>query len=985
MVKFIINEGPRIANGELSLVKDRFEAMRDYFWQVPGDNQSRARFNFMTGFNPISHEYLQLDQHLRSFRTGGLEMKQQLEAERAAKLEQQQAITETRAATTFQTEIPRASTTEFKSFELEKTERPSLPSALRQNVVNQYQHQFEQSSFTPQWKTLTNAVWGESNLNSSAEQSAIPRMNHSSLDSANTTKASPKNQEFTATPVTTSSLPIKNTNSSRQRVQRATDFKVESNSIQRSSQVIQRFSVMEEASNFVAGVIPGYKTLCSALGKDLITGKKVDQNPNAIMDALADLVPGPIKDMVKALKESNAIPKAWAWFKTELAKVNLGAVWKQVKAAIGDAGLFNLGETKDKVVKAIMTPVNQVKSLIGGSIRKLAEIALEAIAAVAGGSGKQLIDSLKGAGDVITEVIKNPGKFIGNLIKSLSGGVKNFAANAKTHLTKGLGSWLSGESGMAFPANLDIKGVFTLALTVLGVTYQNFRKSLVKKLGEDKTKIAEDKVDMVKNLASKGMHAAEGMDKEQGTVKTEIIEGAKDFVKQSVIQAAVEKLISMFIPGGGLVQLFMTGFKMVQFVVQEGSRIAALASSIIGGVANIAKGNITGAVQKVESSLAQAIPLALSFLSKIFRVSGIGTKIKNIIKKVKGKIDAVTKRVMDKVAAAVAKVVGAMAAGGQKVKDTAKKGVEGVKKLINGVFGKKSFRAGKESHSVWVKVKNNEPTLMIASTPREATAQLDAIENEAKQKGALPKVQQQITDARAVVTQAKADLARGMADPSKADEKEMSVRASNVVNRVEGCIKGVFDELAKHAGAADKMPLTRVNFDAKGYDKAEYRLQVAEQQNAINLMKIKQWLGDRSNFLAKVGNPTDKKKFYADSGKHQDAERKKAAAEWETKRTRALMNQYVAEGMNRADAADKAEAQAKIDVEKWMDTQAALHMPDKIAGGKVNAINAMGDRDINSSIGSSWKKRIGTVDNAVKKIDATLHDKVFMNVSLVVK
>ncbi len=52
----------------------------------------------------------------------------------------------------------------------------------------------------------------------------------------------------------------------------------------------------------------------------------------------------------------------------------------------------------------------------------------------------------------------------------------------------------------------------------------------------------------------------------------------------------------MFIPGGGLVQLFMTGFKMVQFVVQEGSRIAALASSIIGGVANIAQGNIGGAV-----------------------------------------------------------------------------------------------------------------------------------------------------------------------------------------------------------------------------------------------------------------------------------------------------------------------------------------------------------------------------------------------------
>jgi hypothetical protein len=154
-------------------------------------------------------------------------------------------------------------------------------------------------------------------------------------------------------------------------------------------------------------------------------------------------------------------------------------------------------------------------------------------------------------------------------------------------------------------------------------------------------------VDLVKNLASKGMHAAEGMDAEQGTVKTEVVEGAKDFVKQSVIQAAVTKLISMFIPGGGIIQLFMTAFDMVKFVTNEGSRIASLVQSIMGGIANIARGDVTGAISKVEQSLAKAVPLALSFMSKIFRVSGIGQKIKAIIQKVKGKIDGVVKKLTD--------------------------------------------------------------------------------------------------------------------------------------------------------------------------------------------------------------------------------------------------------------------------------------------------------------------------------------------------
>jgi hypothetical protein len=189
----------------------------------------------------------------------------------------------------------------------------------------------------------------------------------------------------------------------------------------------------------------------------------------------------------------------------------------------------------------------------------------------------------------------------------------------------------------------------------------------------------------------------------------------------------------------------------------------------------------------------------LSFLSKIFRVSGIGTKIKNIIKKVKGKIDAVTKRVMDKVAAAVAKVIGSMTTGANKVKDAT---VNGVKKLINGVFGKKSFMAGKKQHSVWVKVKNNEPELWIASTPREATAQIDALEAEAKTKNILPLVASSIQLARDKVKNAKGALKKKV-DPSKINDSEMSRHATEAVNGVEFSVKDVFDQIEKHGASAD--------------------------------------------------------------------------------------------------------------------------------------------------------------------------------------
>ncbi len=624
------------------------------------------------------------------------------------------------------------------------------------------------------WQALTEAVHGE--------QPAFPR-------EANLKPHLEK--DGTAQNKQSEGITNANLQTPTARVQRkANQNKETSFTLQREALPIQRFSIKGAVSEFL-GVIPGYKQICAVFGKDLVTGTAIQQNPNAILDALSDLVPGPIKNMVKALRESNAIPKAWAWFKAELSKINIGAAWQGIKDGLGSFSLLsmNVGEVKDKIKAAVMKPISQVKSLIVGSIRKLAEIALEAISAMFPGAGKQVIDGLKSAGDVIIEVIKNPGKFIKNLVQALKGGVSNFAANAKKHFTSGLGQWLSGESGLAFPNNLDVKGVFTLALTVLGVTYANFRKSLVTKLGEEKTKFAETKIDFVQNIMSKGMMAAEGMEGHQSSVKTEVVDGAKDFVKTSVVQAAVMKLASMFIPGGGLITAFMTGFDMIKFVINEGSRIASLVSSIVGSVSSIARGDIGGAVAKVESSLAKTIPLALSFLSRIFKVSGIGTKIKEIIKRIKGKIDGVVKKVMDKAATVVAKMATTVGNGVQA-------GTNAVKKLINGVFGKKSFTAGKEQHSVWVKVTNNQPELWIASTPREATAQINALEAEAKTKNILPLVANSLKLARDKVSSAKANLKKKVA-AGVVDDTAMSRHATEAVNGVEFSVKDVFEQIEK--------------------------------------------------------------------------------------------------------------------------------------------------------------------------------------------
>ena len=70
-----------------------------------------------------------------------------------------------------------------------------------------------------------------------------------------------------------------------------------------------------------------------------------------------------------------------------------------------------------------------------------------------------------------------------------------------------------------------------------------------------------------------------------------------------------------------------------------------------------------------------------------------------------------------------------------------------------------------------------------------------------------------------------------------------------------------------------------------------------------------------------------------------------------------------------------------------METQAALHNPDQIAGGNPLKIDGMGDSNINSSIGIQWRYRIDMVDEKIRLLASTMTqeemDSTYLNVKLI--
>ncbi|WP_235850133.1 polymorphic toxin type 15 domain-containing protein, partial [Niallia circulans] len=78
-------------------------------------------------------------------------------------------------------------------------------------------------------------------------------------------------------------------------------------------------------------------------------------------------------------------------------------------------------------------------------------------------------------------------------------------------------------------------------------------------------------------------------------------------------------------------------------------------------------------------------------------------------------------------------------------------------------------------------------------------------------------------------------------------------------------------------------------------------------------------------------------------------------------------------------------SKAKKQAKEWLDTQAALHNPDQIAGGKAEVIGGLGDKRINSSIGSQWRYRIDIVDEQIKELAKSMTPEQLKNTYLNVK
>ena len=367
----------------------------------------------------------------------------------------------------------------------------------------------------------------------------------------------------------------------------------------------------------------------------------------------------------------------------------------------------------DKAIGAIKAVINTIRDLVA-----------------------MLKNVLARAASVVGEIIKNPVGFLGNLIAGIKGGILKFKDNIVEHLRKGLMGWLFGalaEGGVELPDSFDVKGVIKLLASIFGLTWANIRNRLVKHIGEKAMAAAEKGVSIFQTIASEGIAGLWHMLVDKlGDIKEMILGQVHDFVITKIITAGITWLISLLNPAAAFIKACKLIYDVVMFFVDNAARIAKFVNTVIDSVADIARGNISAVVDKINDVLGQMVPIIIGFLASVIGLGGIGEKIRQIIETLQKPIN----KALDFVIKTGLKLAGPIIRGIKGISTKVKAKVAAGKAWIKGKAAgavravrdwytlRKTFTATDGVHALYWKGRGPGARLTIASSPTPVDALL---------------------------------------------------------------------------------------------------------------------------------------------------------------------------------------------------------------------------------------------------------------------
>ena len=360
---------------------------------------------------------------------------------------------------------------------------------------------------------------------------------------------------------------------------------------------------------------------------------------------------------------------------------------------------------------------------------------------------KTLTDLLSGAISVILSIIAHPIDFLSNLIAGVSQGFTNFGANIWTHLKTGFFGWLTGTSkgvSVIVPEDaFSLKGIFSITMQVLDLTWVGIRSIGAKVIGEPVMKVLETGFEMVQIVRKDGIAGLwEHLKDQFADLKETIMDTIMDIVQTEVIKAGIKTIMSMLTPVGAFVKAAMAIIDLVKFFIQKAAQIMELVRAFTESIKAIASGNVGAVAKSIENALGKSIPVLIGFLASFLGISGLADRVIGVIHKIRERIVKAITKFWTFVKGKAKRLLGKI---GGKSKNLYNKGKRKIQDVGNGIYdffmGTVNFTAADGSHhELYPESRSKPENIILASTPKPIEVQLDSEISISREKGNIDNV-----------------------------------------------------------------------------------------------------------------------------------------------------------------------------------------------------------------------------------------------------
>jgi hypothetical protein len=391
----------------------------------------------------------------------------------------------------------------------------------------------------------------------------------------------------------------------------------------------------------------GYDLLKLVLGQDPITGDPYPRTAENMIGGFMRLIGQ--EEKWRHLQQSRAIPRAWAWFQQQLGMLlgfvrEIPQLFIRLWQALQISDLLDIGGAFNKVRSIFGGFVSSFISWAGNAALQIMMFIFEVLAPGA-------MPVLRRAAAVFRTIISDPIRFVGNLVRAGLQGFRQFSAHIRTHLINGLVGWLTGAltgAGLQLPQRWDLRGILSLVLQILGLTWQNIRQKLLRHIPEPVVRGLETTFDIVVTLVREGPAAAWQKILEQlQNLQEMVFGGIRDWVARTVVTQAVIRIVSMLNPAGAVIQAIIAIYNTIMFFRERLQQIIQVAEAFFNSIAQIAGGAIGAAATYVEQTMGRLVPVVISFLARLIGLGGIADTIRTLITRIRAPIDRALDRVVE--------------------------------------------------------------------------------------------------------------------------------------------------------------------------------------------------------------------------------------------------------------------------------------------------------------------------------------------------